>query len=180
MSIPAVFLGISASEFAASLPISGIASFGVYEGTWSLVFELLGFPGNIAKLTAVSHHLFTQVYGFGLGALALILLVLPVFKKKDSGSSSAVTMPVKPAFYGKMVACVLGLVVILYGFSRVPPANGENRHAQISADRPGPAEIEARKALRAEFPGHILFDSNRSGTFGIYTMRADGSEVTRI
>jgi len=79
LSIPRVFVGLCASELAASLPISGIAGFGAYEGTWALVFDLLGFK-NIAQITSVSHHLVTQVYGYGLGVLALLVLLLPVFR----------------------------------------------------------------------------------------------------
>lgn len=180
LSIPAVFLGISASEFAASLPISGIAAFGAYEGTWATVFELLGFPGNIAKLTAVSHHLFTQVYGYLLGAIALVLLVLPVFKKRRDFLLGTFSAESKPAFYRKIMACSLGLIAILYAFSQVPPANSESNPSGIKADRPSAAEKKSRRALMADFPGSILFDSNRSGTFGIYTIRVDGSKLKRI
>lgn len=73
-----IFVGIAVSEAAASLPISGIAGFGAYEGVWVLVFKLLDFPTNLAILTSVSHHLFTQVYGYTLGAVALLLLVFPI------------------------------------------------------------------------------------------------------
>ncbi|MDR3088785.1 MAG: lysylphosphatidylglycerol synthase domain-containing protein [Desulfobulbaceae bacterium] len=72
-----VFFGLAAAELAASLPISGIAGFGAYEGAWSLVFQLLGYPEKVAALTGVSHHLLTQVYGYALGALAFLLLLLP-------------------------------------------------------------------------------------------------------
>ncbi|MBN1269061.1 MAG: flippase-like domain-containing protein, partial [Kiritimatiellae bacterium] len=81
LPVPRVFLGLCSAELAASLPISGIAGFGAYEGAWALVFQLLGFPADIAKLTSISHHLFTQVYGYSVGALALALLLLPVFKR---------------------------------------------------------------------------------------------------
>ena len=70
-----VLLGLVSSELAASLPISGIAGFGVYEGTWSLVFTLLGMPAELAAATGVSHHVFTQAYGYSLGGLALLLLL---------------------------------------------------------------------------------------------------------
>jgi len=83
LSVPKVFLGVCASEMAASLPISGIAGFGAYEGTWAFVFRLLGFSGEVADITAISHHLFTQLYGYILGALALLLLLLPVFRAKQ-------------------------------------------------------------------------------------------------
>ena len=75
---PEMIFGLVAPELAASLPISGIGGFGVYEGTWALVFTLLDFPRELASLTAVSHHLFTQVYGAVLGALALLALVIPL------------------------------------------------------------------------------------------------------
>jgi uncharacterized protein (TIRG00374 family) len=76
---PKVFLGLCTAEFAASLPISGIAGFGVYEGAWALVFQLLGYSKKLAILTSVSHHLITQIFGYSLGAIALLILILPCF-----------------------------------------------------------------------------------------------------
>ncbi len=78
--LPKVFLGLCSAELAASLPISGIAGFGAYEGAWTLVFKLFGYPEQIALLTSVSHHLITQIYGYSLGALALLLLMHPSFQ----------------------------------------------------------------------------------------------------
>jgi len=71
-----VFLGFVSAEMAASLPASGIAGFGAYEGVWSLVFNLLGFPAALATTTGVSHHLITQVYGYSLGLLAMLAVLL--------------------------------------------------------------------------------------------------------
>lgn len=72
-----VFFGLTAAEMAASLPISGIAGFGAYEGAWSLVFQLLGYPEKLSAPTSISHHLLTQVYGYSLGGTAFLLLLLP-------------------------------------------------------------------------------------------------------
>jgi len=80
--LPKVFLGFCSAELAASLPVSGIAGFGVYEGTWVLVFQMLGYPAKMAMVSGVSHHLFTQFYGYSIGGLALLLLWLPLFFKK--------------------------------------------------------------------------------------------------
>lgn len=74
LSFPKVFLGLTASEMAASLPISGLGGFGAYEGAWAFVFERLGLPANLAKETGVSHHLLTQLWGYGLGLAALLAL----------------------------------------------------------------------------------------------------------
>ncbi|MCZ7598113.1 MAG: lysylphosphatidylglycerol synthase domain-containing protein [Gammaproteobacteria bacterium] len=46
-------------------------------GAWALVFGLLVFPQELAALTAISHHVFTQVYGALLGLAALLVLMLP-------------------------------------------------------------------------------------------------------
>jgi len=80
---PKVFLGLCTAEFAASLPISGIAGFGVYEGAWALVFQLLGYSKKLAILTSVSHHLITQIFGYSLGVIALLLLILPCFGRRN-------------------------------------------------------------------------------------------------
>jgi uncharacterized protein (TIRG00374 family) len=76
LPFPTVFLGCCAAEMAASLPVSGIAGFGAYEGAWMLAFSLLGFSETLAGITAVSHHLLTQVYGYSLGLLALLALLI--------------------------------------------------------------------------------------------------------
>jgi len=113
LSVPKVFLGLCSSEFAASLPISGIAGFGAYEGAWTVSFQLLGFPARIAQLTSVSHHLFTQVYGYSLGALALLVLLLPWFKRGRplAKAAHAVSSPV--AFYGLGVLCLAVMAAAL-------------------------------------------------------------------
>lgn len=75
LPVPKVFLGLVAAEMAASLPISGIAGFGAYQGVWTLVFVLLGFPAEMARVTSLSHHLFSQVYAYSLGIAALLMLL---------------------------------------------------------------------------------------------------------
>lgn len=40
--------------------------------------------------------------------------------------------------------------------------------------------VEGRKELISSVGGKVVFDSNRSGTFGIYTIKANGQEVTKI
>ncbi len=78
LPFPKVFLGLVSAEMAASLPVSGIAGLGAYQGVWSLVFTFIGFPAEMAKITSVSHHIFSQAYSYTLGLVALLtLLVLP-------------------------------------------------------------------------------------------------------
>ncbi len=77
-----VFLGLCGAELSASLPISGIAGFGAYEGTWAFIFQMLGYEAKLSVLTSVTHHLISQIYGYLLGAAALLTLLLPFFKNR--------------------------------------------------------------------------------------------------
>lgn len=76
------FIGIASAELAASLPVSGIGGFGLYEGTWSYAFSLLGLPEKLSTLTAISHHLFTQFYGLIMGLFGTIAIILFKFPSK--------------------------------------------------------------------------------------------------
>ncbi len=173
------FFGLLAAELAASLPISGIAGFGAYESAWAFTFNLLGFPADIAKLTGVAHHLFTQIYGYGLGLMAMLILLVPVFYsrplKKDSERLA-------PSMYARIV-----LLTLLTTFAstmiwkRALTAQALSQsHNTFQVSTTSPAEESAIAAISAEFPGRIIFDSNRSGSFGIYSMTAQGSDVTKL
>ncbi len=172
-----VFLGLCASEMAASLPISGLAGFGVYEGAWVMVFQLLGFPGDIAKASSIAHHLFTQAYGYGLGGLALVLVLLPVFRYRTPVRASTPVRDRPPWFYGKIAAVVALLVAVEVGLAHLPAAAAP---AATTADAPTPADRQRRAAFSAAFGGDLVFDSTRSGSFGIWRMAADGSGLTAI
>ena len=98
----------------------GIAAFGAYEGAWAFTFELLGYPGHIAKLTAISHHLFTQVYGYLLGASAFLLLLLPQFKRESPLTGTAYQRDSHAVFSLKVATAVFLLWLILVGISHLP------------------------------------------------------------
>jgi len=110
-----VIFGMISAELAASLPISGIAGFGMYEGTWALVFQLLGFSEKLSVITSVSHHLITQLYGYGLGALATLVLLLPCI----GGSSFQLMGTLKATktatsfFWIKVLLVIITVVAIL-------------------------------------------------------------------
>ena len=177
--IPEIFLGISASEVAASLPVSGIAAFGAYEGTWAVIFSILGFPEQIAKLTAISHHLFTQVYGYSLGAFAFLVILLPFFKTIKWDKPRKYPQERRIPFYAKTCVTLLCLMVMIFGIAKLPFAESEEVLI-AKADRPTKGDRKKRENLAKHFPGKILFDSNRSGTFGIYTIRVDGTGLRKL
>ncbi len=126
LGVAPVFIGLSAAEMAASLPVSGLAGFGAYEGAWALVFRLLLFPAQLANLTSVAHHLFTQVYGYSLGALSLLILLLPVFKRPPPppASTPAPSLPLSraPVFYGRLAVALAAMAILIGLLYRLAPA----------------------------------------------------------
>ncbi|MDC0358457.1 flippase-like domain-containing protein [Oligoflexia bacterium] len=179
LPIGGVFLGICSSELAASLPISGIGAFGLYEGAWAFTFELIGFPREIAQLTAVSHHLFTQVYGYLLGAFALIVLLLPFMATikqtpaKLPQSETSVRFIIKLSYSTMLVAAAC--IAIYFApplFSTTP--------RPVMAETQTPTNVQINAKALSNVPGTIVFDSNRSGTFGIHAVALSGFEIKPI
>lgn len=157
-----VFLGLCSAELAASLPISGIAGFGAYEGAWALVFQLLGYSQQTAALTGISHHLLTQIYGYGLGVFALVLLLLPLYKQ--SGSVHQACSARNKLFWPKYIGTI-GLMtltgVLLY-------QTGLPEQAGSGTTPPAPAA-----ALLVSTPGHPGLPAGR-----LVYQRKDGIYVT--
>jgi len=174
LSVPKAFIGICSSELAASLPVSGIAGFGMYEGVWSVVFEFLGFPGRVAKLTSISHHLFTQVYGYSLGGVAMLVLLLPFFRRMGLPARDVEWGGRALTFYSRVVGMTAAMVLCAAGlYAALTPGRIEGP-AGRAPERNARQERLLRRVARS---GRILFDSNRGGNFGIFSMEADGSDV---
>ncbi len=49
-----------------------------------------------------------------------------------------------------------------------------------TAEIPQEEELEILRKISSRFPGEIVFDSNRSGTFGIYATSLDGSGLRKL
>lgn len=161
--LPKVFLGLCSAELAASLPISGIAGFGAYEGAWALVFQLLGYTEQIAALTAISHHLITQIYGYSLGVFALLILLLPLFKKEETAATST---PYRSRFFWPQLFAIASSMVIagLWLFNIGSPVTPYTKTAMLT----GPELVDV--AEPANLPmGKLVFqrtDGLYISTFG--------------
>lgn len=77
-----VFVGASLAELSASTPMSGIGGFGAYEGVWTGAFHLLGYPKGLAFLSGISAHVITQVFGYSIGAVAMLILAAPLIRRR--------------------------------------------------------------------------------------------------
>ncbi|KGO35132.1 hypothetical protein JT06_04270 [Desulfobulbus sp. Tol-SR] len=171
-------VGLIAPELAASLPISGIGGFGAYEGTWAVAFHFLGLPEQMAKITGVAHHLFTQAYGAGIGLTALLLLFLPFFRAGEPRPAVVVSAARRWLQLAASVAVWLGLstAVVLVGdvltATGSPAGQGDVAYTA--------EELEGRRHLSKLPAGRVLFDSNRSGSFGIYLQHPVGSGLQKV
>lgn len=152
-----MFLGMCVAEMSASLPISGIAGIGTYQGAWITVFSLLGFPLDLAKTTSVSHHLVTQAWGYSIGLISLLILLTPFFKVGAANFGYRKPMLIK--FLGFLLAVGTLTYLLLPKDSKVSDYKGEVQKPSFCADS-----------------CTLVFDSRRGKTFGIYKLTEVGVE----
>jgi len=83
----AVIAFVSA-EASASLPISGLMGFGVYEGVWSLVFSSacsgVSCESVPTAALALAIHMLTQMVGYSLGICSMFALLV-VINRRENG-----------------------------------------------------------------------------------------------
>lgn len=168
-----VFLGLCSAELAASLPVSGIAGFGAYEGAWALVFQLLGYPERIAVLTSISHHLLTQVYGYSLGAFSLLLLLLPWFKK-TALPEAAIRKNRDPWFWAKCLAALTGTAALAALIYTGKPSAATPADQKAGTGRPAAALIS--HSLPQSLNGRVVYQRPD----GIYVFEIRDKKAQRI
>lgn len=78
-----VLFALLAAEATASLPISGIAGFGAYEGVMGATLLAAGLSQTQAAMIPFGLHLTTQVIDYSLGGLALLFLSVSKGAKND-------------------------------------------------------------------------------------------------
>jgi uncharacterized membrane protein YbhN (UPF0104 family) len=83
LSFAVVLFALVAAEASASLPISGLAGFGAYEGVMMLTLRQAGLDPTQAALLPVTVHLITQAIDYTLGSLALLRLSLKNRRRPD-------------------------------------------------------------------------------------------------
>jgi uncharacterized membrane protein YbhN (UPF0104 family) len=69
-----IIFGLMGSELAASLPISGLAGIGFYEGILAATLAGIGIPPAQGVSLALAMHVLTQVVDYSLGSAALVCL----------------------------------------------------------------------------------------------------------
>lgn len=75
-------LGTTGAELSSALPIKGIGGFGTWESAWALTFRLMGFDSRLAILSGIGVHVLTNLFEYALGISAILILALPLLKRK--------------------------------------------------------------------------------------------------
>ncbi|MBU1276669.1 MAG: flippase-like domain-containing protein [Proteobacteria bacterium] len=83
LTFPLVLFALVAAEATASLPISGLAGFGAYEGVMMATLRGAGLAATQAALIPFGLHLLTQVIDYTLGGVALVALSLIKPRESD-------------------------------------------------------------------------------------------------
>ena len=80
-----VFLSVAGAELAASLPLPTLASLGPYEAAGAVGFAYwLGLPRDLAALAATAFHGLSQLHDYGLGLLALLVIMAPGMRPREN------------------------------------------------------------------------------------------------
>jgi glycosyltransferase AglD len=170
---PAISLiGLLSAEFAASLPVSGIAGFGAYEGAWAFTFTLLGIDLRMAEITAVSHHLFTQMYAYTIGIASMLILLIPYFYRANTPSVKHSLAPMLRFYLSFFITITSGILLAALPLTLTAQ---NNRPPAESAGN----DIISWSPDKYTSPD-IIFDSNRDGTFGIYGISLSSGATYRM
>ncbi|MCJ7642880.1 MAG: flippase-like domain-containing protein [Candidatus Aminicenantes bacterium] len=78
-----LILGITGAEITSVLPVKGLAGFGTWESAWALTMGMMGFEQRIAILSGLGVHLVTNLFEYALGIGSLLILALPLLKKRS-------------------------------------------------------------------------------------------------
>ncbi|MCB0352306.1 MAG: flippase-like domain-containing protein [Bdellovibrionales bacterium] len=149
-----VFLSFVAAEASASLPIAGIFGIGMYESSLAFALSLTGLEGQVSLLASVLHRWITQLWGVLLGGGALCLLSVKSWENEQEAPK------VSPRIALLASAAAFSLIVGL----------------GISAAQTASPEVSSQKtaSIGEQVPFEIVYDSNSSGTFGIYLYSRSG------
>jgi len=75
--------GLAGTELSSLIPIQGLGGFGTWELAFSLIFQALAIPADNLKEAGFVIHITTQVWEYGIGLLALMVLFIGKKEKKN-------------------------------------------------------------------------------------------------
>jgi len=183
-------------EVAASLPVPGFMSFGVYEVGASLVFQLLGVVDQVATvLTMLCTHIWSQSMEYILGGILMVLLVLQrpgllsgaLAQQQGAtqltlGAESGADNNKSKSWMSVLFATVLfaaGIYLLaseLRAVSKTGPINAPPAGQAVIV----PGSHEKKTASNKLPNGFVVFSSNRDGNHDIFKLSLPGRVLSKL
>ncbi len=186
LSFPLILFALVAAEAMASLPVSGIAGFGAYEGVMMATLRGAGLATTQAALIPFGLHLMTQAVDYLLGGAALIVLSLikpPDRPEQPPEEDDVLANPKKRRRLIWLGAAVAALVLAVGGWHYGPRLfythfGGMVLEAEAGGLDQGHKQLiqERAKGLRAR----VVWSSSRSGNHELYLLTLPGLRLFRL
>ncbi len=141
--------------------------------------QQLNFPAN----TSITQYKFRPIFTFGELARALSSRYtkrITTFSILVRNSLDGLSIRMSSLRTTAALLLLLGIGGIVAGMKLGFLSRFFERPLPPSNELASEEERQALQALAKDFPGRLVFDSNRSGSFGIYSMQPDGSDVREI
>jgi uncharacterized membrane protein YbhN (UPF0104 family) len=186
LSFPLILFALVAAEAMASLPVSGIAGFGAYEGVMMATLLGAGLAPTQAALIPFGLHLLTQVIDYTLGGAALIALSLIKPPAKKAAASRTTSMTPKPKKRRTLRWLILAGAALLAG------ALGLHFGPRLFYAHFGGLVLEAvaggldqgqKQLIRQRTAGlkaKVVWSSSRSGSHELYLLTLPGLKLYRL
>lgn len=181
LSFPLVLFALVAAEATASLPISGIAGFGAYEGVMMATLRSSGLAATQAALIPFGLHLLTQTVDYTLGGLALAILSLITRPQKERGS---LAQQKRRNRIGRWIAIGVLAAMAAAGAIHFGPRYIYSFFGNLALSEEPSTMGEAQKAaIRAATKGlkaRVVWSSSRSGSHEIYMLTLPELSLYRL
>lgn len=179
------------SEASASLPVSGLMGFGVYEGVWSVLFHTAcGSPCAAlpAATIAFTVHLISQIAGYSVGIVCLAGLALVISKRRAKTSTLILfcLATLAPAAFAQEPAFVLRNPFNLTGVIAFSAEYEGRTNIYIAHMSEGTVKAAGPDGADNSYPSFspdgkwIVFSRGKEGARSIAISRTDGSGYREI
>ena len=186
LSFPLILFALVAAEAMASLPVSGLAGFGAYEGVMMATLRGAGLAPTQAALIPFGLHLLTQAIDYTLGGAALIVLSLRKTPERpeEQNPLREPTAPTRKRSWPRWLLIIAAAAILAgaglhygprlfythFGGLVLEPAAGGLSQAQKQVIAQRTAGLQAK----------VVWSSSRSGNHELYLLTLPELKLYRL